>query len=106
MMNLQKNKPYRSEEFMAFLHDRRDLVGEQCATCGSFWKQLHHFGDNGGMGMKPSDLYLVKLCKTCADKYEVKTRALRRDRRWKLLSVFLYDAMANVEAWIKWKEGK
>ena len=54
--------------------------------------------------MKPSDLYLVKLCKTCADKYEVKMRALRRDERWKLLSVFLNDAMSNVEAWLKWKE--
>lgn len=56
--------------------------------------------------MKPSDLYVVKLCKTCADLYEVKARALIRDERWDLLSEFLLDSMVNVQSWIKWKEDK
>ena len=104
-MNLQKQKPFRSKSFMAFLHNRRDLVGESCAVCQEAqWTQLHHFGMDGGRGMKPSDLYLVRLCKTCADRYEIKMRALIIAGRWELLSIFTRDALHNVETWIKYKE--
>lgn len=101
-MGLSKSKPFRSREFMAFLHERRDLVGESCAVCmNEYWSQLHHFGDDGGMGMKPSDLYVVRVCKECADRYEVKGRALRLSGKWELLSIFLDDSMHNVETYLE-----
>ena len=105
-MNLQKKKPFRSREYMKFLHERRDLVGESCAFCSEPWSQLHHFGSDGGQGMKPTDLKLVRLCKTCADKYEVKERTLWRMARFELLATFQGDALDNLEAWIKYGSGK
>lgn len=101
---LNKNKPFRSKEFMKFLHERRKPA--PCCICREKpWTQLHHFGKGGGKGMKPSDLYLARLCKTCADKYEVKTTALIRDGRWEILATFQGDALENIEAWIRFQDG-
>jgi hypothetical protein len=100
-MGLQKNKPFRSKEFMRFLHSRRDIVGEGCALCDRQWVQLHHFGYDGGKGLKPSDLYLVRLCKICADKNEIKMMALLRAGRYEELSLFLEDAIHNIECWLR-----
>lgn len=103
-MGFSKSKPFRSKEFMSFLHSRRDLVGDLCPVCNrNPWVQLHHFGNDGGTGMKPSDLYLVRVCKTCADKYEIKMRALLMGQKLELLTTFLEDAMHNVEEWLKYR---
>jgi hypothetical protein len=99
-MNLQKQKPYRNKKFMAFVHE--NLKPAPCCVCRNDpWSQLHHFGKGGGKGMKPSDLMIARVCKTCADKYEVKMTAMIRDSRYELLSDFLVDSMACVEAAIK-----
>ncbi len=103
-MNLQKNKPFRSKEFMSFLHSRRDLVGDECALCTHTWSQLHHFGNDGGTSLKPSDLYLVKLCHGHAVEHEIKMRSLICSGRWELLSHFLEDSMHNAETWLKWRQ--
>lgn len=102
-MNLQKNKPFRSKEFMKFLHERRDLVGWGCTLCSNQWSQLHHWGRDGGTGMKPSDLYLVKLCKTCADSNEIKMTALVLAGYHSRLYEFFADSMHNVECWLKYR---
>lgn len=98
-MGLEKNKPFRSKEFMKFLHEHRK--NEPCANCMVRpWTQLHHFGYDGGKALKPSDLFVVRLCKKCADENEIKAISLTRNGQWELLACFLQDAMCNVEAWL------
>jgi len=51
--------------------------------------------------MKPSDYQVARLCKTCADLYEVKRRALVRDQRFEILAVFQQDALELHEGWLR-----
>lgn len=51
--------------------------------------------------MKPSDLQLVRVCRRCATKNEVKQRAMIRDGKWELLADMQADALILNEEWIK-----
>jgi len=104
-MGLEKCKPFRSKEFMKFLHRHRK--NELCARCMVRpWTQLHHFGYDGGKALKPSDLFVVRLCKKCADENEIKARALALAGKWEVLACFLQDAMLNVDAWLKYRRDR
>jgi len=50
--------------------------------------------------MKPSDYQVARVCKTCADAYEVKHKALVRDGRFEVLAAFQQDALELHEAWL------
>lgn len=85
---------------MCFVH--RYLKPAPCCVCMARpWNQLHHFAGDGGMGLKPSDLWVARLCRACAQRYEVKLRALQRDGRWNVLAAFAVDALRCLEEWVK-----
>lgn len=109
---IAKSKPWRSKNFMAFCHESmRDSA--LCAVCGERqWAQLHHWGSDGGMSMKPTDLKLVRMCLTCHEKHGHKERALqssscRMDREVaeRLLSTFRRDAVELLAAYVQHLEG-
>lgn len=91
--------PYRSGAYLHFVHTH--LQPAPCCCCGAApWTQLHHFGGDGGMSSKPSDLWVARLCRACAIDHEVKLRALQRAGRWDLLAAFAVDALRCLEAWV------
>jgi len=110
-MMLDKRKPWRSPAFMKFCHER--MRGAMCCTCGEKpWVQLHHWGDDGGMGLKPTDLKLARVCRKCHDKYGYKERALMSPRcglgletARLILSNFRRDAIKLLEAYVQYLEG-
>lgn len=90
--------PRRSPALMRFAHAH--CKPAPCAVCGVRpWTQLHHWGSDGGLAMKPSDHVLVRLCGECARANEVKWRALTRDNRWDLFERFAADALAILRAY-------
>lgn len=96
----QRQQPFRSKALMAFVHEH--LKPGPCAVCGQEpWTQLHHWGDDGGQGMKPSDHLLVRLCRDCATRYELKWKALVRDGKWALFHLFAADAFAILRAYVE-----
>jgi hypothetical protein len=101
---LEKNKPYRSKAFLRFCHEQ--MRGLCCLSCGSQWAELHHWGIGGGMAMKPSDLQVARLCKSCHDKHPWKMVALVTRGKTDILQAFMRDALYLNEAWIKHLEGK
>ena len=91
---------YRSKEFMAFVHDTRR--GGRCIACDDRpWIQLHHFGDDGGVGLKPSDYVLVRLCKSCHHDPPTgrKLRAMRKAGDHDLAADYLRDAIQSLQMW-------
>jgi Zn-finger protein len=71
-MMIPKTKPYRSKAFLRFCHE----MGGACALCGGPFEQLHHFGNDGGRSMKPSDNEVVRLCERCHSKTDFKALSL------------------------------
>lgn len=65
-MSLQKRKPYRNKEFLKFCHETGE--GPCCVCDGWPWQQLHHFGGDGGMGMRASDNCVARVCRSCHEK--------------------------------------
>jgi len=92
-------KPARSRDFMRFAHGTKP---HPCCVCKKKpFTQLHHFGDDGGMGMKPSDYQVARLCKSCADRWEIKRRALIKNGYYEILSMFQKDALELHEGWLR-----
>jgi len=92
--------PHRSKAFLAFVHTaRRDGL---CVACESrTWSQLHHFGSDGGAGLKPSDYLVVRLCREChADSVSGrKILAMRRDGFDQMAADYLADAADSLSLW-------
>jgi hypothetical protein len=103
--SLKKKPPFRSKDLMKWVH--ANMKPWPCCVCeGAPWTRLHHFGPDGGEGMKPSDHLLARLCQPCAVRHEVKERALVRDGRLELLLKFYRDAAAIARAYIEHLERK
>ena len=101
----QKKKPYRSKMFMAFCHEH--MKPAVCPVCKERpWMHLHHWGEDGGTGMKPNDQALVRLCRPCHEDYGMKVRALVRHDRMDLLRAFYLDALKLNMAYVQHLEGK
>jgi len=68
-----------------------------CCVCQEHpWASLHHFGDDGGKGMKPSDNEVARVCITCHGKWDFKRRALIKScepRALDVLESFQNDAL-------------
>lgn len=101
---IPKNKPYRSKAFMRFCHEH--MMPTRCCVCGEQATELHHFGDDGGQGMKPSDNEIARLCNGCHQKHGHKKRSLIRNMRYILLSEYQDDALELNRAYMKHLEGK
>jgi hypothetical protein len=102
-MKYPKTKPYRSKAFMRFCHE---YMSGPCALCSNPWTDLHHFGNDGGKGMKPSDTMLVRLCRRCHQKFDFKAFSLEKNERYGILIVFQIDALELNRAYIEYLEGK
>jgi hypothetical protein len=73
-----------------------------CCICGDRpFTQLHHFGDGGGKALKPSDYQVARVCKTCADRWELKYVALVKNGYWEILSAFQHDALKLHDLWLE-----
>lgn len=101
-MNLQKRPPYRSRKFLAFCHKEGGL----CCLCGSNFEHLHHFGDDGGRGLKPSDNEVARVCGDCHRKNDFKRKSLLKNRRYDILESYQNDALKINRAYIEKLEGK
>jgi hypothetical protein len=102
MTAFPKNKPYRSKAFLKFCHE----LGGRCALCGRQFEELHHFGNDGGKGLKPSDSQIVRLCRPCHMGNDFKERSLLRSGKFEELISFQRDALELNRAYIEHLEGK
>lgn len=100
---LQKQSRYRSKAFMKFCHER--MKPDLCCVCGdSPWVALHHFGDDGGTSMKPSDNEVARVCLKCHMDNDLKRRALRKiDNKTgtRVLEAFQNDALKLNRAYME-----
>ena len=100
-----KRKPYRSSAFLSYCHE--EMRPEPCCLCGERpWDQLHHFGDDGGQGMKPSDNEVARVCYECHPKFDLKRRGLLKSGYHEVLMAFEKDALALNRAYIEFLEDK
>jgi hypothetical protein len=99
---MQKNEVYRNPKFLNFCHQHHQGL---CVLCGkNRWQDLHHFGNDGGMGMKPNDLEVARLCKYCHEKFGHKRMSLVKRNQTEVLLAFERDAGVLARAWIQWTE--
>jgi len=100
-----KSPPLRSKKLLRFAHDElRDTV---CCICQEApWTELHHFGDDGGRGLKPSDNEVARVCKACHMTLDHKRRALVRRGEHEVLEAFQNDALKINRAYIEQLEAK
>lgn len=101
-MIIGKSKPMRDKEFMRFCHER---MGGSCCIClEQPFYHLHHFGDDGGMGLKPNDYEVARVCAQCHLKHGLKKRALLvsvEPEKLETLLSFMGDALKLNRAWIE-----
>jgi hypothetical protein len=101
----QRQKPFRSKALMRYVHQH--MKPAPCAACLTKpWSQLHHWGDDNGKGIKPSDHIIVRLCVDCAKKYELKWKALFRDNRYVLFNLFATDTFYILRSYIEHLESR
>lgn len=93
-----KIKPLRSKEFMAFAHK---TVAPCCICMERSYDHLHHFGDDGGMAMKPSDYNVARLCMLCHQKYDMKERTLLKNGLHEQLMAMMKDALTLHDLWFR-----
>ncbi len=104
---IRGNKPWRSKRLLRFCHD--EMKPALCCVCGDApWTMLHHFGDDGGMSMKPSDNEVARVCVKCHGRYDLKRHALIRKQSFEYFSVlesFQNDALKLNRAYMEMLEG-
>lgn len=94
-----KLKPLRSKEFMAFAHSTKPAL---CCVCRErYFSHLHHFGNDGGMGMKPSDYMVARLCVECHRAYDMKYNVLLRGGHADQLISMQMDALELHDMWFR-----
>jgi len=98
-----KSKPYRSKAFLKFCHE--NMKPAPCCVCGDRpWDQLHHFGDDGGQSLKPSDNEVARICMHCHMKWDMKRKSLTKQIDYEKLSIlesFQNDALKLNRAYIE-----
>jgi hypothetical protein len=99
MNTRQRVQVYRNPGYMKFVHE--EMPGT-CCMCGSRrWTELHHFGDDGGGGMKPNDIEVARLCHTCHELEGRKRRSLLMRGNSEVIRTFERDAYKIMKAWIE-----
>ena len=85
----------------AFLEWAKRLGGE-CCICGyPTAVDLHHYGDDGGMGLKPSDYWVCRVCRKCHR--EVQGKRMHHMVRVGRLGHYCYmlkDNLTLLEGWV------
>ena len=70
----QRHPPLRSPGFLSWAHTQKPAP---CCLCGVRpWQVLHHFGDDGGQALKPSDNECARCCDQCHRENDIKRRGL------------------------------
>lgn len=105
-MNLTKNAPFRSKRFLKFCHEETEKTSCCMPRCNRIWSELHHFGDDGGKGMKPSDNEVARLCSLCHRDNDFKRRALIKNGYLEILETFQNDALKLNRKYIEFLESK
>jgi len=102
-MMFPKSKPFRSKELLKFAHE--EMSPAPCCVCRERqWTQLHHFGDDGGKGLKPSDNEVARTCQRCHQRYDFKRLALIKKGTPEYLNVlesYQNDALKINRAYIE-----
>lgn len=106
MSSIPKCKPARDKAFLQWAH--RELRSGLCCLCHQRpWEQLHHFGDNGGMGLKPSDYLVCRVCRSCHDTYAFKGRRwswTEQTERVIAMAHMQRDALVILEAYLLYQQ--
>lgn len=106
-----KTAPLRSPAFMAFCHE--EMKPAPCCICQQRpWVALHHFGDDGGQSLKPSDNEVARCCTGCHMEWDRKRRGLLKmamahpddPRPMDILDRFQNDALKLNRAYIEYLE--
>ena len=95
-MNLQKNKPWRSAKYLAWVRK------QPCSQCGNSHSVVHHLIGTGGMsgvGMKAPDWATMPLCFSCHA--EMHRDSMFHDHQWELISRTIGKAILEGEIRIK-----
>lgn len=102
---IPKTKPYRSPAFLHFCHER--MRPAPCCVCEDRpWLELHHFGDDGGKALKPSDNEVARLCVECHDAYDLKRRGLIKSGFDAVLMAYERDALKLNRAYLEHLDGE
>jgi hypothetical protein len=67
---------------------------------------LHHFGDDGGGSMKPSDNEVARVCTECHMKNDLKRRGLLKSALDEVLEAYQNDALKLNKAYLEEIEGE
>ncbi len=101
----QRVSPMRSPAFLRFCHER--MKPAPCCLCGERpWVALHHFGDDGGGSMKPSDNEVARVCTECHMKNDLKRRGLLKSGFDEVLEAYQNDALKLNRAYLEELEGE
>jgi hypothetical protein len=106
MNNLQKSAPYRSKHFLKFCHESVPMTSCCLPGCSRPWSELHHWGDDGGLGMKPSDNEVARTCLQCHRDTPYKKRALIKGGYLEILIAFMADALRLNRLYLEHLEAK
>jgi len=102
MTTIPKSKPFRSPAFIHFCHEH--MKPAPCCLCGVRpWVALHHFGDDGGWALKPSDNEVARVCVECHMRYDLKRRGLSRSKL-EILEAYQNDALKLNRAYLEYLE--
>lgn len=85
-------------EFLAWCHRQGGVCADP--SCSSPWSELHHYGSDGGMGRRPNDYEVVRLCRACHDAHGRKRRALLRAGDYERLAAWQEDTLELMRGWI------
>ena len=95
-----KLRVWRSPTFLRFCHDV--MKPAPCCLCGDRpWEALHHFGDDGGGSLKPSDNEVARLCRECHIANDLKRRGLLKSGKIDTLESFQNDALKLDRAYME-----
>ncbi len=84
--------------FLAWAHRQRGMCAHP--ACGNAWEELHHYGDDGGMGRRPNDYEVVRLCRSCHVHHGRKRRSLVLSGQIDILEAWQEDTITLLRGWL------
>ena len=102
-MSYFKTRPYKSRAFLAHCHE---TDGACCLCRTKPWVMLHHFGDDGGQSLKPSDNEVARVCADCHRNNDYKRKSLIRNGYYEILDKMQNDALKLNRVYMEKLEGK
>lgn len=90
MMLRQRQKPYRSRQWLAAV-----LQIENCVLCGAYDVQAAHLNEGKGMSQKTDDCLCAALCPKCHHELD-NGKTYTRDERREILRKAALDTIAQL----------